>query len=475
MDNAPTTTAKRRWRPRFSLRTLLLCTLLVGSGTTLWWHWEPWNELNTLELGDLVTQSTEPSGSVPCAYLAANDSRVVTKNWDGVVQVWDATNGQLIGQRKWDSNPWRSVTISPDGEMVTSVGWSNGQPSAYLWDLHGNIDINLEPAPIGTKNVFSGQPRFSQDGRGLLFAVGHSLRVYDIEHRAKVCELIGHTAPINDAATSHDGKLIATASADHTVRIWNSTTGIQLGVLKGHTEEVTECFFAPDDKTLLTTSLDSSSRLWNLNTNTEIAKMKGGLESRTGQRFSAGGQYICTGGNNVWIWSSITGKELHEIKALLPTIAVISPVLSPDSTRFLCFGTDGQIRMFDTETGACIGNLEKAPGSRYQGVHCFEGAIVGTAGYGNAARLSGIRDGILMATLQHNEPISSIMIAKSCERCVTATVDNRGHIWSRRRPEPLWGLAWLPEFWLTLVFSAAFAWSAWRDRGETRRLPRMTL
>src|SRR5436853_405094 len=33
-----------RWLPRFrfSLRTLLLAVLLIGSGTTLWWNWEPW-------------------------------------------------------------------------------------------------------------------------------------------------------------------------------------------------------------------------------------------------------------------------------------------------------------------------------------------------------------------------------------------------------------------------------------------------
>ena len=31
-----------RWRPRFSLRTLVVFLLLVTSGCGLWWHWEPW-------------------------------------------------------------------------------------------------------------------------------------------------------------------------------------------------------------------------------------------------------------------------------------------------------------------------------------------------------------------------------------------------------------------------------------------------
>jgi hypothetical protein len=37
-------------------------------------------------------------------------------------------------------------------------------------------------------------------------------------------------------------------------------------------------------------------------------------------------------------------------------------------------------------------------------------------------------------------------------------------MWSRRRPEYWWGVAWLPEFWLTVLFAGALIWSVWRDR-----------
>ncbi len=33
---------KRRWRPRFSLLTLLLAVVFVGACFGLWWRWEPW-------------------------------------------------------------------------------------------------------------------------------------------------------------------------------------------------------------------------------------------------------------------------------------------------------------------------------------------------------------------------------------------------------------------------------------------------
>jgi len=40
---------------------------------------------------------------------------------------------------------------------------------------------------------------------------------------------------------------------------------------------------------------------------------------------------------------------------------------------------------------------------------------------------------------------------------------NKAFIWRRRRPEYWWGVAWLPEFWLTALFAGALGWSVWRD------------
>src|SRR6185295_18512844 len=47
-------TTRRRWRPRFSLRTLVLFVLTLGSGGTLWWNWGPWGpEITLSESGEI--------------------------------------------------------------------------------------------------------------------------------------------------------------------------------------------------------------------------------------------------------------------------------------------------------------------------------------------------------------------------------------------------------------------------------------
>ncbi|HEY3321940.1 MAG TPA: hypothetical protein VGP72_15845 [Planctomycetota bacterium] len=37
-------------------------------------------------------------------------------------------------------------------------------------------------------------------------------------------------------------------------------------------------------------------------------------------------------------------------------------------------------------------------------------------------------------------------------------------LWQHTRAEYWWGVAWLPEFWLTLLLGGALVWSVWRDR-----------
>lgn len=46
------------------------------------------------------------------------------------------------------------------------------------------------------------------------------------------------------------------------------------------------------------------------------------------------------------------------------------------------------------------------------------------------------------------------------------------YLWGRSRPDPWWGVAWLPEFWITIVLAAALIWSIVRDARYFRRLKR---
>jgi len=75
-------------------------------------------------------------------------------------------------------------------------------------------------------------------------------------------------------AFSHDGSLLASASADCTVRLWNPSTGQRVQTLEGHTCWVHTVAFSHDDSLLASASGDFTVRLWNPSTGQQVQKLE---------------------------------------------------------------------------------------------------------------------------------------------------------------------------------------------------------
>ena len=82
------------------------------------------------------------------------------------------------------------------------------------------------------------------------------MRVWEASTGKAVAVLRGHTAEVNSAVFSPDGKWIATASSDGTVQMWEASTGKAVAELRGHMAEVNSAVFSPDGKWVATASSD---------------------------------------------------------------------------------------------------------------------------------------------------------------------------------------------------------------------------
>jgi WD40 repeat protein len=97
--------------------------------------------------------------------------------------------------------------------------------------------------------------------------------VWDANTGQKLREFKGHTAGLNSAAFSPDGKYIVTAGDDNTARLWNAISGQGVMTLTAHTGAVTAAAFSPDGKYIVTAGADASAKVWDVSDGRALATL----------------------------------------------------------------------------------------------------------------------------------------------------------------------------------------------------------
>ena len=68
-------------------------------------------------------------------------------------------------------------------------------------------------------------------------------------------------------------------------------------------------------------------------------------------------------------------------------------------------------------------------------------------------------------------PVTDVEFSKDHRMIVSSSYDTTARIWHRRRPYEWYGVAWLPEFWLTVVLGGGLLLSLSKDRRRLRADP----
>jgi WD40 repeat protein len=175
---------------------------------------------------------------------------------------------------------------------------------------------------------------------GAYIALGDSngqLLLLDATNGALINQVQAHSLVIFDAIFSHDGRTLATASADQTARLWDARTLRPLATLAGHRREVSGVAFSPDDSLLATACWDGTVKLWNLPAGTEAATLSGHRNGVLMVSFSPDGRTLASRGDDpiVKFWHVATHRELA---TFVYTNKVQFCTFSPDGRYFASGG-----------------------------------------------------------------------------------------------------------------------------------------
>jgi hypothetical protein len=182
----PTPRPKRRWF-RFSLRTLLLFVLLLGSAMGLWFRWEPWVVAHQLD-----------TGGTACAAFSPDDRLIVLSL--RVATIAEVATGRTIARLDFDEGDYLDAPMwSRDGHWLwfhTAMGsWPLWDAATWTdapiagWDEKDRI---FRPTPLGVslgygtvdrfpesdERSWVGTGRTSRDGRAVADLPGPAVAVY---------------------------------------------------------------------------------------------------------------------------------------------------------------------------------------------------------------------------------------------------------------------------------------------------------
>ena len=219
------------------------------------------------------------------------DGRLVSCTYTaGRVALWAAvSHGPPLARvqiaSKHTSEPLRvrALAVLPDGHRVAIAAseWKN-MPAVssgiFMWDTR-----DATGAPHAAGVITSATIDFA-DGlqTSKLTALPNShlvvgfmdgkLRIVDVEARAVLATLVGHTAYVTALVVLPDG-LLASGANDTTVRLWDVDARVCIATLVGHTDPPYSIVALPDGR--LASGSDGTVRLWDVGSAVCVGVLEG--------------------------------------------------------------------------------------------------------------------------------------------------------------------------------------------------------
>ncbi|MEO8270990.1 MAG: hypothetical protein ABI557_14805, partial [Aureliella sp.] len=197
---------------------------------------------------------------------------------------------------------------------------------------------------------------------GGIAGVGGEALLLDLKQGTVVQRFVGHEDAIYCAATSPDGRWLATGSYDRRILLWDVASGQIVRTLTGHNGAIYDLDFDPSGRLLATASADQTVKIWRVDDGERLDTLGQPEGEQRAVRFSPDGQFIFAAGADKQIrkWQ-IVSREQPAINPLLVARYAhegdIVQLAFLDPQRLLSSSTDRTVKLWDSEQISGLGTV----------------------------------------------------------------------------------------------------------------------
>lgn len=298
------------------------------------------------------------TGELTGAVFSPDSRLVASSSEDHTVILWNALTGeqQHVLAHAWEVG---GVAFSPDGRQLATAG-----DEATVWDVASGKKLY-------TLDESCEWVAFRSGGKQLLT----DDVVWNPVTREQVFKLQGPYHSLSAAASSPDGRHLATGYWSGEVVLWDAATGREVRRLKGHRERVRSASFGPDGRTLLTFAGYDEHRaiLWDTATGKPLQRFgwARGDDQPQSAALSPDGRSVLTGAESkALLTEAATGRGIRVFGGHTAKINAVA--FSPDGRHVLTAGGDdgydaetkeyrplGEVIIWEAETGRQLQDLSE--------------------------------------------------------------------------------------------------------------------